>query len=149
MSSNINKGSPGRRIPMAGAKVLSTNPRPAPEDPCVAMDRFHGGKVPPKSFTPGKNLIAVYKHPTPQVSDGGVALTERASQSYRSMVFTVIATGPECKQVKEGDTIIILPEERPFPVKLGGDSWLVFPEEAVMGIMNEPIPIPEASQSAE
>lgn len=48
----------------------------------------------------------------------------------------VIATGPDCKNIKVGDKILFLPENFISGFDKGGDERFVIPESAVFGLID-------------
>lgn len=96
--------------------------------------------VPPKRFTPYGKMIAVHVH---QVKDRGSKLVlpdgAMRTDDMQACVATVIATGPKCEQVKEGDQVVLSPIMMGANILHDGHRYVTFEEECVCGILLEKI----------
>lgn len=61
--------------------------------------------MPIKKFIPTANLLALHVHPGKE-SDSGLVMPDGTQTPDQSPLSTVIAAGPECKWIKEGDVVI-------------------------------------------
>ena len=62
--------------------------------------------IPLKKFTPNGNLVALYNYPT-KPTDAGIVLPDGSGAINQSPLALVVACGPDCKYVKEGDTVLL------------------------------------------
>lgn len=101
---------------MAGAEKLERERRP----------RF-------KSFTPFGDQVAVhvlYKGET----EVGLLLPEGVEDPDNTPMCKVIACGPDCKQIKEGDMLVIPNAQQGITITHGGSGRVVvFREEMLFG----------------
>lgn len=63
--------------------------------------------VPPCVMTPTGSLVVIHQHP-PETNTNGIYIPDGAENPAQSEICTVIAVGPECKQVRAGDKILML-----------------------------------------
>ena len=88
-----------------------------------------------KKFVPiGKLVVGqLIQDASGSNTEGGVIIPEIAT--WRNPVYAVVACGPECKQIKEGDRVLVSPELQPRVVRYAGDELHLFHEEQVSGIV--------------
>ena len=60
------------------------------------------------TFKPTRDWILV-PDPRKEETDSGIILTGESKNSLKTNVLEVLATGPECKWVKVGDTVMVDP----------------------------------------
>lgn len=96
-------------------------------------------KLPKKTYTPIGCLVALHPHPqetTPaglvfpdgSKAGGGVKGVREADTA------TVIAVGPDCKQVKAGDVVFFAQEVLAQRVVVGGELTLLVREDHLGGV---------------
>lgn len=92
----------------------------------------------PKTFTPYGDRIALQAIRQDQTK-GGIQLpgTLKAANQPISLHAWVIAIGPECKQVKEGDIVVLPPEFAGQIANVGGHSYVVVRENLIFGVVLE------------
>lgn len=64
--------------------------------------------VPPDVLTPVGNMVAIHQHPVEE-NDKGIILPDGSENPLQSNICTVISVGPDCKQVKRGDKVLMMP----------------------------------------
>ena len=87
-----------------------------------------------KTFIPFGDLIAVlpFEH---EGKERGLIMPDEAKGSVVIPRGEVIAAGPECKQVKEGDLVLISNDRPGARFSNDGYEYLMFREAAVWGII--------------
>lgn len=93
------------------------------------------GRKPPKKFIPIGDRVAVWPHVVRETA-GGLLLPDNAASPDQSCTATVIAVGPLCKQVKEGDQVIVADMIPTSVVNQTGDNYLVLQEGLITGVLN-------------
>lgn len=97
------------------------------------------GKIPgdriKKRFTPVGNKVALQVIKQTE-SKGGIVLPETNKQNPESPQAWVIAVGPECKEVKEGDLLIFNGGTPGDVILLGEDRIIMVAESQIAGIMD-------------
>ena len=68
-------------------------------------------------------------------TDAGIVLTGGAENSLRSNILKVIAAGPECKGVKEGDTVMVHPTSEGLIISLDEGEFVMVNEFMLLGII--------------
>lgn len=61
--------------------------------------------IPKKSFTPIGRMLAVHAYP-PSETPSGLIMPDGVANPMQTGLALVIAAGPDCKQVKEGDVVL-------------------------------------------
>lgn len=64
--------------------------------------------VPPNVLTPVGAMVALHMHPVPE-NEQGIILPDGSQNPAQSNICTVISVGPECKQVRTGDKVLMSP----------------------------------------
>jgi co-chaperonin GroES (HSP10) len=85
------------------------------------------------NFKPTQDWVLL-PHPNKKVTDAGIILSDSAAKAIQSNVLKVIAAGPECKEVKENDTVMVHPETAALPIELGKEKYLLIKEFSICGI---------------
>lgn len=93
----------------------------------------------PRLFTPEGRKIAGWGEPPPTKTDGGLEIPENATNLYTSVI-RVVAVGPECKQIKPGDRVLIGGGVPVGKVYMGPHVYMVAMEEDVYGVIDDPVP---------
>lgn len=107
-----------------------------PGKPQDTVKAYVGPKGPaPKLFEPIDNQICVQIvfDASGSTTEGGIILPDNVG--WRNPVYSIIAVGPMCKQVKEGDQIICQPQGRMQVVRYAGNEYLLTREQEVQGII--------------
>jgi co-chaperonin GroES (HSP10) len=89
--------------------------------------------IPKKTYTPFGCLVAlhVWKQKRTQ---GGLVLPDTAEGQIECPTALVIAVGPECKQVKEGDIVLAHPQNPLSKMQHKGQLTFLCREEGLMGV---------------
>jgi co-chaperonin GroES (HSP10) len=85
------------------------------------------------NFKPTQDWVLL-PHPNKKVTDAGIILSDSAAKAIQSNVLKVIAAGPECKEVKENDTVMVHPETAALPIELDKEKYLLIKEFSICGI---------------
>lgn len=100
--------------------------------------KFQGQDVPmaKKSFIPTFNRIAVFivSEDTEDVSKGGIIMPDAQKGTWNCPRGIVIAVGPDCKQVKEGDIVLFYVEQGGKIVRHRGNTVVTCLETAILGV---------------
>lgn len=91
--------------------------------------------VPKRTYTPTHDLVAIHVPSQQDVTPSGLIMPDSAKTSLYALEALVIATGPECKQVKEGDTVIIHAMTALTECNHKGNVTLLLQEKHVMGVL--------------
>jgi co-chaperonin GroES (HSP10) len=86
------------------------------------------------NFTPTRDWV-VLPLPTKTITDSGIILSEQAADSLKTNILKVVKAGPECKQVKEGDTVYVHPETSGVILTIDGVEYVAVNEFMIMGIL--------------
>jgi len=86
------------------------------------------------NFNPTRDWV-VLPIPTKKVTDSGIILSENAANSLKSNILKVVKAGPECKQVKEGDTVYVHPETSGVILEIDGVEYVAVNEFMIMGVV--------------
>jgi co-chaperonin GroES (HSP10) len=101
------------------------------------------------TFRPIASKVAIRVKKVTQTS-GGVMLPEGSAQErWESCEATVVAVGPECKQVKVGDRILTNPSTVGDKVRFMRDELLLVDEVWIAGILTLPSESAEPAQTKE
>lgn len=95
------------------------------------------GTVPQKTFQPFGSFIAIHAIRKPTTASGLLLPTgEGISQAiFETEVALVIACGPDVKQVKEGDVVLVGHDRPVLPTIHRGNKTFVLREDMVTGIV--------------
>ena len=95
---------------------------------------------PRKTYTPTGNLVALFVYTDEDVSRGGIIVPEQFRGTWNTPIAKVIAVGPACKYVKEGDTVLALAETSGKMVRHTVDEiencTMVIREENIIGVID-------------
>lgn len=68
-------------------------------------------------------------------TDAGILLTGGAENSLRTNILKVLACGPTCVMVKEGDTVMVHPSSEGLVIELGRKQYVMVSEFQICGII--------------
>lgn len=91
---------------------------------------------PTKKYTPIGTRIVVDIVRNPNQTEGGVILPDQSS--WITPICKVLAVGPEVKQIKEGDYILVITKVESYLVRHAGEETYVLEESNVYGIIDNP-----------
>lgn len=86
------------------------------------------------NFTPTRDWV-ILPLPTKTITDSGIILSEQAADSLKTNILKVVKAGPECKQVKQGDTVYVHPETSGVILTIDGVEYVAVNEFMIMGIL--------------
>ena len=86
------------------------------------------------NFKPTRDWIVLPLQRKDQ-TDAGILLTGGAENSLRSNILKVIAAGPKCEMVKEGDTVMVHPTSEGLIVDIEGNDYVMINEFQVCGVI--------------
>jgi len=86
------------------------------------------------NFKPTRDWIVLPLQRKDQ-TDAGILLTGGAENSLRSNILQVIAAGPKCEMVKEGDTVMVHPTSEGLIVDIEGNDYVMINEFQVCGVI--------------
>jgi co-chaperonin GroES (HSP10) len=90
-----------------------------------------------KFFTPVGDRVAVQVVQTQETTLGGVVLPEASQGEWFTPVALVIACGPDCKQIKEGDLVLLRLEQQMVKIRRGKDEVLMCREFDYLGVVDD------------
>lgn len=70
-------------------------------------------------------------------TDAGILLTGGAENSLRTNILKVLAAGPKCELVKEGDTVMVHPSTEGLIVEIDNTQCVMVNEFSICGILPE------------
>jgi co-chaperonin GroES (HSP10) len=70
-------------------------------------------------------------------TDAGILLTGGAENSLRTNILKVLAAGPKCEVVKEGDTVMVHPSTEGLIVEIDNTPCVMVNEFSICGILPE------------
>lgn len=91
--------------------------------------------VPPNVFKPVGDLVAVHMHPVAE-NEVGILLPDGSENPKQTNICTVVAVGPKCTQVKDGDRVF-LQQAMCTIISHKGKKYIVLKEELICGVLNE------------
>tara|TARA_R100001509_G_C4795967_1_gene191430 strand:- start:240 stop:518 length:279 start_codon:yes stop_codon:yes gene_type:complete len=68
-------------------------------------------------------------------TDAGIELVGGAENSLRTNILKVLAAGPKCELVKEGDTVMVHPTSEGLIIDLKGKEYVMVNEFMICGII--------------
>ena len=68
-------------------------------------------------------------------TDSGILLAGGAENSLRKNVVKIVAAGPDCKEVKVGDTVMIHPESHGLIIDLEEGKFVMVNEFSICGVL--------------
>ena len=83
-------------------------------------------------FKPNGSWV-VLPDPSKTQTDSGIILDEKTAGSIVTNVLKVTATGPECKFVKVGNTVMVDPTVEARVLHLDEGEFIIVPEYNILG----------------
>ena len=68
-------------------------------------------------------------------TDSGIELVGGAENSLRANILKVVAAGPQCQMVKEGDTVMVHPTSEGLVINLEEGEFVMVNEFTICGII--------------
>lgn len=125
--------------PLIHARPEEPERRPLPEDSRPVV----------KTFTPMGDFVAVETYIFSK-TEKGLILPSGVEDPFRCCTSRVVAVGPECKQVKEGDIVLSTPGTEAFFISHGESGRVVMcREKQLIGVSLVQFGPPEDSRPAE
>jgi co-chaperonin GroES (HSP10) len=93
-------------------------------------------KVPQKRFIPVGDRVALHVYKQTE-TEGGVLIPDNAKTDYQTPRCRVIAVGPDVKQVKEGDTVLVYGDVAARKVYWKDEEWVVCHEKDLAGVVQQ------------
>ncbi len=92
----------------------------------------------PLPFQPIGKFVAIRVHKVNETPGGIVVPDTARDDAYQTPTATVLATGPDCKQVKVGD-VVVAPASQPcYRIKRGRVEFILINEEHLFGVWTGP-----------
>ena len=88
------------------------------------------------NFNPTRDWV-VLPIPHKKVTDSGILLSDEAANSLKSNILQALKVGPECKQVKEGDTVYVHPETTGVIIDVEGTQYVMVNEFMLLGVISK------------
>lgn len=85
-------------------------------------------------FKPSRDWV-VFNSPRVQETDTGIKLLGNAQNAISSNIVEVLACGPQCDLVKEGDTVLVHPESSALIIHLEDKEYACVNEFQVVGVI--------------
>ncbi len=70
-------------------------------------------------------------------TESGILLTGGAEKNLKSNILTVVAAGPTCETVKEGDTVMVHPNSEGLVINLDEGQFVMVNEFMICGIIEK------------
>ena len=86
------------------------------------------------NFVPTRDwvVLPLVKH---DKTDGGIILTGNAEKSLRTNILEVVAAGPRCEAIKEGDTVMVHPTSEGLIIDLDEGQFIMVSEFMICGVI--------------
>ena len=68
-----------------------------------------------------------------QKEKSGILLAGGAERSLRSNILEVVAAGPSCENIKEGDTVMVHPTTEGLVIEVDGENYVMVNEFQICG----------------
>tara|TARA_Y100000816_G_scaffold203390_1_gene149762 strand:- start:3015 stop:3293 length:279 start_codon:yes stop_codon:yes gene_type:complete len=68
-------------------------------------------------------------------TDAGIELVGGAENSLRTNILEVLAVGPQCQMVKEGDTVMVHPTSEGLIINLENKEYVMVNEFMICGVI--------------
>lgn len=88
------------------------------------------------NFNPTRDWV-VLPIPHKKVTDSGILLSDAAADSLKSNILQVLKAGPECKQVKEGDTVYVHPHTEGVIIDIEETQYVMVNEFMLLGVISK------------
>lgn len=89
----------------------------------------------PAQYTPIGNLVAGWAEPPPTETKAGLIIGEEASKQFATPVLRVVAIGPDVKQVKVGDRVLVNGSSPVMKIIVANLASVVVPEDRICGVL--------------
>lgn len=86
------------------------------------------------NFLPTRDWIVLPLQRKDQ-TDAGILLTGGTENSLRSNILEVVAAGPKCEMVKEGDTVMVHPNSEGLIVEIDKKEYVMVNEFQICGVI--------------
>jgi co-chaperonin GroES (HSP10) len=83
------------------------------------------------NFIPTHNYV-ILPHEKHEKTKSGIILTEQTTVRP-SYVLPVLAVGPDCRNVKVGDTVMVHPESKGLIIPIDGEDHVLISEHMICG----------------
>lgn len=88
------------------------------------------------NFNPTRDWV-VLPIPNKKTTDSGILLSDEAANSLKSNILEALKVGPECKQVKEGDTVYVHPHTEGVIIEVDDSQYVMVNEFMLLGVINK------------
>ncbi len=68
-------------------------------------------------------------------TDAGIILGEAAAKSLQSNILPVVAAGPNCERIKEGDVVMVHPTSEGLVINLDEGDFVMVNEFMICGVI--------------
>ena len=72
-------------------------------------------------------------NPAKNITDSGIILDEKTAGAITTNILEVVAIGPECRQSKVGDTVMVDPTVEARVLHLDEGEFIIVPEYNILG----------------
>lgn len=88
------------------------------------------------NFKPTRDWL-VLPYQKQSETEGGILLTDSAAHTLRSNVLKVLAAGPKCEMVKEGDIVMVHPTSEGLIINIEDEQYVMVNEFMICGVFPE------------
>ena len=88
------------------------------------------------NFTPTRDWILL-ADPRKKETESGIILPENVQEKYQTNIVEVLAVGPDTKQAKTGDFIMVNPAQSGNIVLIDKKEYIMIPEHFCLGIFKQ------------
>tara|TARA_R110002051_G_C8747305_1_gene499831 strand:- start:1275 stop:1553 length:279 start_codon:yes stop_codon:yes gene_type:complete len=85
-------------------------------------------------FKPTRDWVLL-PDPRKSETDSGIILSGESANSLKTNVLEVLATGPECKWTKVGDTVMVDPSGKGHVIEIDKATYVIVAEFMILGVM--------------
>tara|TARA_B100001057_G_scaffold315511_1_gene315620 strand:- start:1880 stop:2158 length:279 start_codon:yes stop_codon:yes gene_type:complete len=86
------------------------------------------------NFKPTRDWVVLPTQRREQ-TEAGIILTGEAQNSLKTNILKVVAAGPQCQMVKEGDTVMVHPTSEGLIINLEDTEYVMVNEFMICGII--------------
>jgi co-chaperonin GroES (HSP10) len=86
------------------------------------------------NFNPTRDWVVV-PDPSVKETESGILLSEGSAMAAKKPTSTVVATGPQCAQIKVGDEVLVHPTAEGFFFEIEGKKYAAINEFMVLGVL--------------
>jgi co-chaperonin GroES (HSP10) len=105
------------------------------EDKPITLNEKRTGQRAAKTFTPIGDIVALDVFQVSSFTERGVALSDANAPEYNNPLALVVACGPDCKWLREGDVVICSASTQGFTVNHDGQRTSLFREHQMLGVV--------------